>query len=123
MTRISTFLHGFLDYLTAALMIALPFLLDWHGGVRYLMVGLGVATILYSLFTDYELSVSRKLSFNKHLALDAVQGLLLIAAPFLLLSGETTAQGVFLAALGAFEIAVVSVTVKHPELQRTPAYR
>lgn len=121
MTRISTFLHGFLDYLTAALMLALPFMLDWHGDVRWLLVALGISTMLYSLFTDYELGVARKLSFTRHLALDTIQAFLLVAAPFLFITGETVAQSTFLVALGFFEMAVIGLTVRHPEVRRATA--
>ena len=44
---------------------------------------IGIAAILYSLFTDYELGAIRVLRIRFHLLLDAVFGLVMLAAPLL----------------------------------------
>lgn len=75
-------------------MLALQSMLNWHGDVRGLLLALGVP---------------RKLSFTKHLVLDTMQALLLVAAPFLFVQGETVAQST--------EVAVISLTVRHPEVR------
>ena len=44
---------------------------------------LGAGAIAYSLMTDYELGVVRRLSMGTHLWMDGVSGVLLAASPWL----------------------------------------
>jgi hypothetical protein len=112
MTQISTFLHGCLDYATAALLISLPFLLGFSGPATWILVGLGLTTVLYSLFTQYELGAVRRISMPVHLLLDGLSGLLLIVSPFVLIPIDTWAQTALFVALGMFEIGVSMLTVR-----------
>lgn len=85
MKIISTKVHGVLDYLMGALLIASPWLFDFaRGGAEtWVPVVLGAGAILYSLLTDYELGLSRTLSMKTHLGLDMMSGALLAASPWL----------------------------------------
>ncbi len=85
MRFIPTRLHGVLDYLVGALLIAAPWLLNFDrgGAETWVPVVLGVGALLYSLFTDYELGLVRRLSMGTHLGLDAASGLLLAVSPWL----------------------------------------
>jgi hypothetical protein len=46
-------------------------------------VAIGAATLVYSLFTDYELGALRRISMPAHLWLDALAGVLLAISPWL----------------------------------------
>lgn len=85
MRFIPTRLHGILDYLVGALLIAAPWLLNFNrgGAETWVPVVLGVGALLYSVFTDYELGLVRRLSMSTHLGLDAASGLLLAVSPWL----------------------------------------
>lgn len=85
MRFISTRIHGMLDYLMGALLIASPWLFDFNrgGAETWVPVILGAGVILYSLFTDYELSVSRQISMPTHLWLDVLGGAFLAVSPWL----------------------------------------
>lgn len=85
MRMIPTKVHGYLDYAMGALLIAAPWLFDFaRGGAEtWVPVILGAGTILYSLFTDYELGVSKGISMGTHLTLDLAGGLLLAISPWL----------------------------------------
>ena len=82
---ISTRLHGILDYVSALILIALP----WMTGVEgrnpetAVPVSLGVATIIYSLCTNYEFGAFRLLPMNTHLILDLANAVILSASPVL----------------------------------------
>lgn len=78
-------IHGMLDYLVGAFLIALPWLfgVDGGGGRTLIPILLGAGTILYSLFTDYEMGLVPRIPLPVHLGLDVAVGLFLIAAPFL----------------------------------------
>ena len=82
---IDTRTHGILDYATGALLLAAPYLFGFAtGGIeQWLPQLLGAMTIAMSLFTDYELSISRAIPLRVHLGLDMVSGALLAASPWL----------------------------------------
>lgn len=82
---ISTRTHAMIDYLVGILLILAPYLLGFDdGGPAHLVpVVLGVATIIYSLLTNYELAIVRLIPMPVHLGLDAASGLLLLVSPWL----------------------------------------
>jgi hypothetical protein len=85
MQVIPTRVHGVLDYLVGALLIAAPWLFDFQrgGAETWVPVVLGVAAMLYSLLTDYEMGAFRMLPMPTHLALDMGNGVLLAVSPWL----------------------------------------
>ena len=82
-----TRIHGLLDYLTGLLFLAAPWLFGFAGETddiaTWLFVVLGAGVLLYSLFTDYELGLVRKLPMPVHLTLDLGGGILLLVSPWL----------------------------------------
>jgi hypothetical protein len=77
--------HGCLDYLVGAALIALPWVAGFADSTAATRVPvlLGVAAIVYSFVTRYELGVIRILPFRGHLMLDVVHALLLGSSPWL----------------------------------------
>lgn len=85
MRFIPTRVHGIVDYLMGVLLILLPWLLGFaQGGAEtWIPVILGAGVLVYSLFTDYELGLVRRLPMPTHLTLDAMGGALLAISPWL----------------------------------------
>jgi hypothetical protein len=85
MRFIPTRIHGMLDYLMGALLIAAPWIFGFNrgGAETWVPVILGAGVILYSLFTDYELGAIRKLSMGTHLMMDLIGGAFLAVSPWL----------------------------------------
>lgn len=85
MRVISTKMHGFIDYIVGVLLITAPWLFGFYqGGVEsWLPIIFGIAIILYSLLTDYELGISRVISMNTHLFIDLIAGIFLASSPWL----------------------------------------
>lgn len=85
MNIIPTKVHGVLDYLVGALLIAAPWIFDFNrgGAETWVPVILGAGAILYSLFTDYEYSISRSISMKTHLTLDVISGIILALSPWI----------------------------------------
>ena len=85
MRIIPTRIHGFLDYGVALLLIVSPWILGFAdgGAEQWVLVALGIFVIVYSLVTDYELSVARMLSMPAHLGLDIAGGAVLALSPWL----------------------------------------
>ena len=118
MRFIPTRIHGVLDYLMGALLIAAPWLLDFAdgGAETWVPVILGAGVILYSLLTDYELGASRTISMRTHLTLDLMSGILLAASPWIF----GFADEVYLPhlVLGILEIGASLFTKRHPNHEK-----
>ncbi len=116
MRFIPTRLHGVVDYLVGALLIAAPWLLNFSRGVAetWVPVALGVGALVYSIFTDYELGLVRRLGMGTHLGLDAASGLLLAASPWVFGFSAFVFWPHLI--LGLFEIVAALTT------ETTPAY-
>ncbi len=118
MKIIGTKTHGYLDYIMGILLIASPWIFDFDrgGAETWVPVILGAGTLLYSLFTDYELGISRQLSMRTHLALDLAGGVLLAVSPWLF----GFADYVYLPhlILGIAEIGASLMTKTHPSNER-----
>jgi hypothetical protein len=85
MRFIPTRVHGMMDYLIGVLLVAAPWLFNFDrgGAETWVPVILGAGVIMYSLFTDYELSIARRMPMPTHLMLDLGGGLLLAVSPWL----------------------------------------
>ena len=120
MRFIPTRIHGALDYLVGVLLIAAPWLLGFAGGgaETYVPVALGLGALVYSVFTDYELGVVRRVPMPTHLLLDLGSGLLLAVSPWLFgfADGTATTDGVWAPhlVLGLFEVAAALTTKRVP---------
>jgi hypothetical protein len=121
MRFISTKVHGVLDYLMGVLLIASPWLFDFaRGGAEtWVPVVLGAGAIVYSLMTDYEYSISRKLSMSTHLALDLWSGIFLAASPWIFGFNDYVYLPHLI--LGILEIGASLMTVRTPATRDTTA--
>jgi hypothetical protein len=113
MKPISTTMHGAIDYMTGAALIALPQLIDMPPAVAALVRGAGVGALAYSAITDYELGAVKLLPMKGHLALDAMSGATFLLAPLTYpnLSSGLTA---LLMGIGAFELGATFLTEPTP---------
>jgi len=78
-------LHGVLDYVVAATLIAFPIVFDFGAASTAALVialGGGIGLAVYSALTDYAAGLRALVPWRAHLALDAVAALALGAAPF-----------------------------------------
>jgi hypothetical protein len=123
MRFIPTRVHGVLDYVTAGVLIAAPSMLGFrkNGMQTWLPIALGVGTIGYSLLTDYELGLFKIIPMPMHLALDAANGALLAASPWLFgFAEEISAPHL---GLGLFEIVVTASSRAAPARAADPDAR
>ena len=76
MRFVPTRIHGIVDWLLGALLIALPWLLGFaRGGPEtYVPVALGSIGLLVTFFTDHEYGIVRRIPMSGHLAVDALAG-------------------------------------------------
>jgi hypothetical protein len=123
MRFISTKVHGVLDYLVGILLIASPWLFDFaRGGAEtWVPVILGAAAVVYSLMTDYELGLWRRIPMSSHLALDLWSGIILAASPWLFNFHEFVYMPHL--ALGIFEVVASLMTVRSPSASITSGHQ
>ena len=123
MRFIPTRVHGVLDYLVGVLLIAAPWLLNFNrgGAETWVPVVLGVGALVYSLFTNYELGVVRRIPMGTHLGLDLASGLLLAVSPWLFGFSNYVFWPHLI--LGVFEIAAALTTQTTPHVAAEPARR
>lgn len=104
--------HGVLDYLYAAAIAIAPDLLHFEDEetATTLCRSTGLATVVTSLFTRYELGLVKVLPFKGHLAADALTGFLAIGAPWLFkFDGNPRARNTFVG-FGLLAFLVVLLT-------------
>ncbi|RYZ22813.1 MAG: hypothetical protein EOO16_07635 [Chitinophagaceae bacterium] len=101
-----------------ALLIAAPWLFNFDrgGAETWVPVILGAGALLYSLFTDYEMGASRRLSMRTHLGLDLMSGIFLAASPWIFGFNDYVYLPHLL--LGIFEIGASLMTKTHPSSER-----
>jgi len=121
MRIIPTRVHGMLDYGLGLLLIAAPWLFDFANGgpEQWIPVILGASVILYSLVTDYELSIVDALPMSAHLALDAMGGAFLAVSPWLFGFADTV--WVPHVVFGLLEIGAAVMTHTVPDHERAGA--
>lgn len=118
MAFLSTRVHGVMDYLMGALLIALPWLGGFAtgGAEQWVPVGVGALVLLYSLFTDYELGAVRRLGMPVHLWLDALGGIFLAASPWVFAFDQQVWMPHL--ALGLTEVLAAMLTNTIPSYER-----
>jgi hypothetical protein len=119
---IPTSVHGVLDYLVGIALIAAPWLFRfaYAGGIDvYLPIILGVALILYSFLTRYELGIPgiKFLPMTYHLVIDFIAAALLAASPFLFgFSNKPLNAWLPHLVVGLVVITVVLVSLTQPRM-------
>lgn len=117
---ISRRIHGILDYIVGLLLIIAPniFGFEHTGAASSVPVALGIAAIVYSIVTNYELGFIKLLPFKTHLGLDLASGIFLAASPWLLhFSSQIYAPHLV---VGLVEIVVVALTSTSQSLSHHP---
>ncbi|GAB3903093.1 SPW repeat protein [Larkinella knui] len=85
MRLIPTKVHGMLDYISGVFFAISPWVLGFATGdaAQWVPIILGGMAIVYSVFTDYELGLVRRLPMPVHLTLDVLSGVVMAASPWL----------------------------------------
>lgn len=121
MQVLSTRTHGAIDYVVSVFLIVAPYLFGFADGsaAQWVPVVLGVAGILYSLATRYELGAVPLIPMPAHLGLDVLNGAILASSPWVFGFSER----VYLPHLviGIMELLVVMMSEPRPRRNVSPA--
>jgi hypothetical protein len=108
---IPPWVHGFVDYLLGAFLIASPFLFSYDSGAAT-AVGIvgGVVVLVLAACTAWATGLIKSIPPSAHAIFDVIVAGLLIASPFLFgFSDDGTATPFFIA-FGVLELLVVIAT-------------
>ena len=111
---ITPFVHGIIDYMTAATFASLPRSMGWSRKVTTLFDAAGCLSLVYSLVTKYPLGVVKLMPMKTHLKIDALQGGTLLASSLLMDDEDDDARAA-MAGLGVFCLGASMLTQTHDE--------
>jgi hypothetical protein len=116
---IPTRVHGIIDYVVGIVLILAPYILGFADGTaaQWVPMILGIAALIYSLLTRYELSMAKIIPMPVHLGLDVASGLLLAASPWLFGFADRIWWPHVL--VGAMEIVIALMTARHSSIETT----
>ncbi|AKD03621.1 SPW repeat protein [Pontibacter korlensis] len=85
MRFIPTRFHGILDYVVGLILIAAPWLFGFSdsGWATWTIVAAGLATLLMTVMTDFEVGLVHKIPMQTHLMIDFGMGVILALSPWM----------------------------------------
>jgi hypothetical protein len=105
------FVHGLIEYIAGAALIALPFVLGYDSGTATAVsIVLGVALIFIAAASVGPAGLSKSIPVAVHVLLDYVLVAVLIASPFIFGFSDETAPTVVFIALGVLHLLVSVAT-------------
>ena len=108
---ISLFLHGVLEYLAAAVLIAAPFLLDFESDAATASsIVLGVLVLVLGASTAAPTGLAKVVPVEMHAIADFALAVVMIAAPFLFGFQDERAAIVFFIVLGVVLLLLTIAT-------------
>jgi len=118
MRLLPTKVHGMVDYIAGTFFVISPWVFDFanRGPEQWVPIVLGVMALVYSIFTDYEWGLIRRLPMSAHLTLDVLSGVAMAASPWVF----GFADHVYLphVIFGLFEIGAGLMTQRTPYATR-----
>jgi hypothetical protein len=121
---IPLFLHGVIEYVAAALLVAAPFLFGFDdAGATATSIVLGVVVLVVTASSALPTGIVDSIPLGVHVVVDYLLGALLIAAPFLFGFSDVGGATAFFILLGIAHLLVTIATrfVKDDPVPETPA--
>jgi hypothetical protein len=118
MRIIPTRVHAMLDYVVGALLVVSPWLFGFSdvGTAKWTFVVIGLALLLTSLMTNYELGLMHVVPMHIHLWVDALAGVVLALSPWIFGYANDTGANGWLPALviGIAEVGTAAISDPWP---------
>lgn len=85
MRFIPTRFHGMLDYVVGLILIVSPWLFGFSHvtTATWIIVAAGMAALIQTIFTDFEVGIIRKIPMQSHLMVDFGLGVILAVSPWM----------------------------------------
>jgi len=111
--------HGLMDYLLAALLIAAPFLIGFdEDAATALSIAAGVAVLMLGAFTAWTTGIVKSIPPVAHAMLDYLIAALLIALPFLAGFSDDGTASAFFVVVGVAGLLLTVATRFTPDRSR-----
>jgi hypothetical protein len=122
---IPAFVHGLLDYATAVLLIAAPFVFAFDSDTATgIAIAAGVVVLIVNASTAMSTGLIKSIPVPAHVMLDYLAALFLIAAPFLFGFDSDSSATAFFLVLGVVHLLLTIATrfirEERPPKQRRP---
>ncbi len=82
MRILSTKVHGILDYLLSLTLLAYPLITGFNSPDMLISAIAGTGIGLYSIMTQYETGIIKKISIYSHIMFDVCSGIFLVLCPW-----------------------------------------
>ena len=108
---IPAFVHGLVEYVAGALLIAAPFLFSFESDAATgVSIAAGVLVLIIAASTAMSTGLIKSIPVAAHVILDYVLAILLIAAPFLFGFSDDGAATAFFLVLGVLHLLMTIAT-------------
>ena len=112
---IPRFVHGVIEYLGAAVLVAAPFVLDFKSGAATAVsIILGVLVIVLAASTEGPTSLINSVQLQLHVLLDYLLAAVLIASPFVFGFSDEGAPTAFFIVVGVLHLLITIGTRFRP---------
>lgn len=112
---IPRFVHGLGEYVAGGVLIAAPFVLDFHSGAaKAVAIVLGVLVIVLAATTEGRTSLINSIQLQLHILLDYLMAAVLIASPFVFGFSDEGAPTAFFIVIGVLHLLVTIGTRFRP---------
>jgi hypothetical protein len=104
---IPRFVHGIIEYVGGGVMVAAPFILDFHSGAaKAAAIVIGVLVIALAASSDGSTSLVNSIPLQVHVVLDYLAAALLIASPFIFGFSDEGAPTAFFIVVGVLHLLI-----------------
>jgi hypothetical protein len=108
---VPAFVHGVLEYVAGALLIAAPFLFSFDSDTATAVsIAAGVVVLIVAASTAMTTGLIKSIPVHAHVILDYVLAIVLIASPFLFGFSEDSAATPFFIVLGVVHLLLTIAT-------------
>jgi hypothetical protein len=108
--------HGILDYVLAAVLIAAPLLLEFdEDAATALAIAAGLGVLVLAAFTDWTTGIVKSIPVVAHAMLDYLLSILLVVAPFLFGFSDDDTAAAFFVVVGIAGLLLTIATRFTPE--------
>jgi hypothetical protein len=116
---VPAFVHGLLEYVAGALLIAAPFVLAFESDTATAVsIAAGVVVLIVAASTAMTTGLIKSIPVHAHVILDYVLAVVLIASPFLFGFDDDSAATAFFIVLGVVHLLLTIATRFIREEQR-----
>jgi hypothetical protein len=104
---IPRFVHGIVEYVGGGVMVAAPFVLNFHSGTaEAVAIVIGVLVIVFAASTDGSTSLVNSVPLPVHVLVDYLLAAVLIAAPFIFGFSSEGAPTAFFIVVGVLHLLI-----------------